>query len=294
MNNLSNYATMTSNVGAENQDLKDRANEAKAQAQARIQAVVEPLQFAGEEHALDLLKSGVKNLSKKFGVPVDKVLDARDVYKKEGSKGLVRYFKNQSNQPLTSGDNIASMSKEDFKTNYEPLKAAMKTRFNQLNEDTKNQFRAEVRPQMELENDNPNAFDRFQNNLSKYEQGLNKYEAIEKETAPQSNIVSSITRNFGDPEIQGTLKGQSEVYKNIAKDTKIETNLIKKPSLKTELKEGAENLAKDEAEGSEEGPLGDIVGAGIGITSFLGGVLASEKLKLKPIQQISASYGVGQ
>jgi len=316
MENLSNYAALTTSVGRENISLKDEANNAINEAREKIRTLTDPLESAGMDHSIDLLKTGVKKLAEKTKLPVKKVLEVQDAYKKNGGiKGVVNYFKKEgqkkaqqvvgdAKQAVRSAlggeeqDTIASLSKDDFKNAYGSIKGALKTRYNALKPETQRAFNAETRPMMEQVDAGGDQFDRYQNNTSTYEQQLTKYEGLEKDAEPQAQkLVSNITRTLGDTDdIAGQLKSQTQVYKKVAQENleNAESKLVSKNSIKSALEKGSEEATKtDVEEGGPEDILGDVVAAGVGLASFLGGVFGARHLKANPVEQVSSAYSIG-
>ena len=314
MENLSNYAALTTSVGRENISLKDEANNLVSEAREKIRTLTDPLESAGMDHSIDLLKTGVKSLAEKTKLPVKKVLEVQDSYRKNGGvKGVVNYFKKEgqkkvqqvvgdAKQSVKSAlgdeeDTIASLSKEDFRNAYGSIKGALKTRYNALKPETQRAFDAETRPMMQQADSGGDQFDRYQNNTSKYEQQLTKYEGLEKDEPQAQKLVSNITRTLGDTDdIAGQLKSQTQVYKKVAQENSenLESKLVGKNSIKSAIEKSGEDVVKTDAEeGGPEDILGDVVAAGVGLASFLGGVFGARRLKADPVAQVSSAYSIG-
>lgn len=316
MENLSNYAALTTAVGRENVNLKEEANNLVDAAREKIRTLTDPLESAGMDHSIHLLKTGVNTLAKKTGLPVKKVLEVQDAYKNKGGlKGVIKYFKDEGRKKAeqaigqvrdaassalgnTEEDTISSLSKEDFRAAYGSIKGALKARYQDLKPETQRAFDRELIPKMVGPSANLDDFDRYQQNLNEYEKGLTKYENLEAQTQPQSTtLVSNITRTLGDTDdITGQLKSQTQVYRKIAQENaeKIESNLVNKTNIKSSLEKAGEDAAKTDAEeGGPEDLLGDVVAAGVGLASFLGGVFGARRLKADPIAQVSSAYSIG-
>ena len=78
MENLGNYAALTTSVDRENVSLRDEANNKINEAREKIRTLTDPLESAGMDHSIDLLKTGVKKLAEKTKLPVKKVLEVQD------------------------------------------------------------------------------------------------------------------------------------------------------------------------------------------------------------------------
>ena len=281
MDNLLDYRNVLQTGAEETKEAKQTAEEKLDSLKQRIESITAGFEGPGMEALNRLSVGSLKALGKRLNLPVEKALQVKDAFKKDGYRGVVRVFKQN---PLGgSKPDIASLSPSEFREGFSSIKEALDARTAQLSPEKQTAFFDNVRPNLKTKAELPDDFERYQNNLHEAAKGLDE---LEGDQPIKSKLVSSILRTSPDDEIQGGLKSATQVFKSKAENvgSKIVSN----------LKKSGEDMIKTDVEGGgPEDFIGDAIGAVVGIGTFLGGLIGARHLKAPPSQVISSTYQLG-
>jgi len=286
MDSLANYQGLISAVGEVNKIKADTLSSQEEEAKNKIKEFTAPFEMTATDHLVDLLGGGIDKFAKKYGIKTEKAKQYIDAYKQKGARGVLNQASNDIQEarntaglpeggraPPTQELKLTDMTNEEFNQVKGITKNAIDAQVQQLNPVERQQFAQKLQAKVQDADDIPNDIERFK---------VNQQHALDSlDELKSSNLQSQLTRVTADDDaFQGGLKSTTSVFANKAKDVEqVAQKAVNVESKGKEVLEQAgklgEDIGKGAIEGEEAGPVGDIVGAVVGVGTFLSGLFAS-------------------
>ena len=292
MDSLANYQNLINTVAQANNSVTDQAKSKEDEVRAKIQEFTDPFEQIAADNLTDFLTNNVLKVANKYNVPIETAKKYIQAYKANGARGLVDMAKGdfksalatktkEAGEPVPTDEvRLGDMPKEDFAKIKGITKDAIDNQVQSLNPVEKQQFSQSLLRRVQGPDDIPDDLERFQANQQHALDALDEVKG--------NQLTSQLTRAGADAEDefgQG-LKSTTTVFKNTvdqAGDLANKAEAVAKTTAenagKTAEKVGgklAEDVGKGALEGGEADPEGgEVVGALIGVGTFLGGLLSA-------------------
>jgi len=312
MDSLSNYQGLISAVGEVNKIKADDLSSKEAEAKDRIKEFTAPFEMTATDHLVDLLGGQAEKFGKKYGLKLEKAKQYAEAYRQNGARGVLNQASNDiqaarnaasvpegGRAPATKALRLEDMTDEEFSQVKGITKQAIDAQVQQLSPIDKQLFTQDLKDRVTSADIIPNDIARFKANqqhaidslerVKSWNQNVSNvdvhngpnYNAPNNNASMDSQLKSQLTNVTDDDDaFQGGLKSTTQVFANKAdaveqvaqKAEKVES---KGKEFLNQASKLGEDVGKGAVEGEEGGPLGDIVGAAVGVGTFLSGLFAA-------------------
>ena len=302
MDDLSNYANLTSGITEQNTQYKDQLKNLGDTMKEHIKEIAEPI-GAGffVEGAKTALTTSINNFGKtlaKKGGDAKDVMGMVKAYKDGGVKGLVKHLRGggEASQEAGSvgkevGTNISDLSPSEWDATGNTISTALKAR-GQTFSDSQRSYMSKKYQNEKLEaGDEPDEALRQQGNAQKMNDIMDeteqRAEAFGSKNLLQNPAVRQLAGGLDDDDAllnvaQKTISGASKTVSALDKTVIAAANKASiVPEKEIVEKAGKKALTRaaeeDDAEGGEENVVGDVISGIVGVATFLGGVFGASR-----------------